>query len=211
MKKDTPFVITISRQLGSGGAYVGQKLALALDIFYADREIISRTAKTLSCMEENLKNRDEKVSSFWDKYFTANALGASGEYIMPQTYVPTDYELYEAETEVIRYIAREKSCVIIGRCGAHILQGHENLFNIFLHADKDFRKHRMAEMLSLSDAAANKLITQSDRERAKYHTAFTKANWLDLSLYDICLDTSRLGLDYCADLLLNTIQDEMKK
>lgn len=211
MEKDTPFVITISRELGSGGAYVGQKLAGALDIFYADREIITRTAKTLSCLEESLKDRDEKVSTFWDKYFTANALGASGEYIMPQTYVPTDYELFEAETEVIRHIARERSCIIIGRCAASILQGQENLFNIFLHADRNFRKQRMAELYKISDAAADKMVAQSDRERAKYHMAFTKANWMDLSLYDICLDTSRLGLDFCSDLLLQILQQKMHK
>lgn len=211
MEKDTPFVITISRELGSGGAYIGQKLAQALDIFYADREIISRAAKALSCMEESLKDRDEKVSTFWDKYFTANALGASGEYIMPQTYVPTDYELFEAETEVIRHIARERSCVIIGRCASCILRGQENLFNIFLHADRDYRKHRMAELFKISDAAADKMVTQSDRERAKYHMTFAKTNWMDLSLYDICLDTSRLGLDYCSDLLLGILRDKMQK
>lgn len=211
MKNDTPFVITISRQLGSGGAYVGQKLAHALDIFYADREIISGAAKALSCLEENLKDRDEKVSSFWEKYYTANALGASGEYIIPQTYVPTDDELFEAETEVIRHIAQAKSCIIIGRCGAHILQGRENLFNIFLHADRDYRRHNIAVALSITDAAADKMIAQSDRERAKYHKAFTKKNWIDLNLYDICLDTGRLGMDYCTDLLLNMLRDKIKE
>ncbi len=211
MKEDTPFVITISRQLGSGGAYVGQKLANALNMYYADRDIISRAAKTLSCLEENLKDRDEKVSTFWDKYFTANALGASGEYIMPQTYVPTDYELFEAETEVIRHIAAERPCVIIGRCAAHILKGRENLINIFLHADCDFRKKRMMEVMRISDASADKMITQSDRERSKHHMAFTKVNWMDLSLYDICLDTSRLGLDFCADLLLQIVKEKTGK
>lgn len=210
MKDETPFVITVSRQLGSGGAYIGRKLAQALDLFYADREIITRTANELSCLEESLADRDEKVSTFWEKYFTANALGASGEYVLPQAYVPTDYELFEAETDVIRHIA-ERPSVIIGRCGAHILHDRPNSFHVFLHANHEFRIGRISEVRNISRAAADKTVTKSDMERAKYHSAFARENWMDLSLYDVCLDTGRLGMDYCADVLLHMLQDRIKK
>jgi len=132
VKQTGPFVITISRQLGSGGAYIGQQLAKKLNIFYADREIICHVAKKLSVLEEDLESRDEKIRSFWQSFLQLCAF-ASDAYLPPPMIVPTDRELFKAEAEIIEHISKERSAVIIGRCGAHILREHPNHVSIFLH------------------------------------------------------------------------------
>ena len=125
MKQSTPFAITISRELGSGGAYIGQQLANKLNILYADREIISKAAKQLSVMEEDVDFRDEKAPSFWQSLFETNAFVPTASAPL-KIMIPTDYELFEAETEVIERMVKENSAVIIGRCGFYVLQKKPN-------------------------------------------------------------------------------------
>jgi len=204
MKQTTPFVITISRQLGSGGAYIGQQLAKKLDIYYADREILSMAAKQLAVLEEDLESRDEKLLSFWKSFIHINGF-ATEYHLPPQMNFPFDSEIYEAEADTILHIARERPAVIIGRCGFHILKEHLNHFSIFLHADLNFRAKRVQEMYKISEKAAKELITQKDRERVNYINTFTGKKWNDATLFDLSLDTGKLGFDKSAALILNYI------
>jgi len=205
MKQPTPFVITISRQLGSGGAYIGQQLAQKLNIDYVDREILSRAAKQLAVLEDDLASRDEKLLSFWNSFFHMN--GFAAEYhLPPQMNFPFDSEIFEAEAESILHIARERSAVIIGRCGFHILREHANRLSIFLHADLNFRAKRVQEIYKISEKAAKELITQKDRERANYINTFTGKKWTDATLFDLTLDTGKLGFDKSTALILNCIE-----
>jgi len=194
MKLNSPFVITISRQLGSGGAYIGKKLAENLNIFYADREIINMAAKQLSVFEEDLQSRDEKVSSFWQSFLQSYAFVNPYSYNTNPQINPTDKELFNAEKEVIEHIAKERSAIIIGRCGSHILREHPNHLSIFLHADLTFRKDRVQKLYNISKAAAREMITQKDKERTFYHNTFTGMEWSDARQYHISLDTGKLGL-----------------
>jgi len=194
MKLNSPFVITISRQLGSGGAYIGKKLAENLNIFYADREIINMAAKQLSVFEEDLQSRDEKVSSFWQSFLQSYAFVNPYSYNTNPQINPTDKELFNAEKEVIEHIAKERSAIIIGRCGSHILREHPNHLSIFLHADLTFRKDRVQKLYNISKAAAREMITQKDKERTFYHNTFTSMEWSDARQYHISLDTGKLGL-----------------
>jgi cytidylate kinase len=130
MKQTSPFVITISRQLGCGGAYIGQQLAKKMNIFYADREIICQAAKQLSVLEEDLEPCDEKTLSFWQSFIRSSAI-APEVYVPPQIIVPTDRKLFKTESEIIARIAKERSAVIIGRCGFYILREHPNHVSIF--------------------------------------------------------------------------------
>jgi len=206
MKQNELFVITISRQLGSGGAYVGQQLANSLNAFYADREIIRRAAKQLSVLEDDVEFRDEKNSSFWQTYLKSNSTGFPGGYIFPQVYIPTDRELFEAESQILKHIAKERSAVIIGRCGNHIFCDHPNHLSIFLHADKAFRNDRIQKLYKISAEAAEKMITKNDKERAQYNLTFTGKDWTDARYYDISLDTSKFGLDESTELILKYIE-----
>jgi CMP/dCMP kinase len=206
MKKNQPLVITISRQLGCGGAYVGQQLAKKLKINYADHEIIAEMAKQLSVYEKELESRDEKIQSLWDSFLQNSAYA-------PEVYFPTNYkvgltdsDLYRAQKDVIERIANEKSSVIIGRCGFHILRDNTNRVSVFLHADNAFRIERIKKLHKVSVKEAEEMIEKSDKNRARYVNEFTKKNWMDATLYEVCIDTGKIGVDNSVELILDYLK-----
>jgi len=205
MKQTTPFVITISRQLGSGGAYIGQQLAKKLNIDYVDREILSKAAKQLAVVEEDLESRDEKLLSFWSSFFHINGY-AEDYHLPPQMNFPFDREIFDAEADVIDQIARERSAVIMGRCGFHILREYSNRVSLFLHADISFRSKRVQELYKLSEKAALEMITKNDKERVNYIETFTGKKWTDAKHFDLTLDTGKIGLDKSTELILSYLK-----
>ena len=207
MEQTKSFVITISRQLGSGGAYIGRQLAKSLNVFFADREIISQAAKKLSTLEDKLESREEKKLSFWHSFMNAAPQGG-GVYLAPVSPILefTDNELFAVESDIIKQIANEGSAVIIGRCGSYILGQHPNHFSIFLHADKEFRNVRIQKLYQLSDENAGKMIEKSDKERAAYCKTFTGKEWSDARNYDISINTGKLGIDKTTEYILNILK-----
>lgn len=205
MTVTSPLVITISRQLGSGGAYIGQLLAKKLNMYYADRDIICQAAKQLSTLEEVLAPREEKVHSFWQAFIESLAFVAPETYT-PPIIAPTDRQLFHAESEIIKTIAKEQSAVIIGRCATQILRNHPNHVSVFLHGDMIFRRRRIQELYNVTEEVAEKMIHKSDHERSQYIFAFTGSDWNDLTQYDLTLDTGRLEIDKCVDLVLKYME-----
>jgi CMP/dCMP kinase len=211
MKLQSPFVITINRQLGSGGAYVGQQLAKILGVFYADREIITRAAQKLSVMVEDLEAQEEKKKSGWSSFLKSFAMGTPEVYLPTRVVLPTDRELFEVETDVIRHIAGECPAVIIGRCGCHILQDHPRLVSVYLHSDMASRISRIREKLGVSEEAALKMIVQSDKERSQYFNNFTGKEWVDARNYDLSINTGKSGLDGTVDFILKYAESRSNK
>lgn len=205
MKNTAPFVITISRQLGSGGAYIGQQLAKHLNVFYADREIIGQAAKELSVLKEALEFRDEKILSFWQSFVRSFAMTPL-PYVTPQIADPTDHELFKVESEIITRIAKERSAVIIGRCGSYILREHPNRVGIFLHGNISFRKGVVQKLYQVSEEVAGKMIAQSDKDRTLYYHTVTGKEWADAKQYDISLDTSKIGVDKSVEFILQYLE-----
>ena len=206
MKENSQIVITISRQLGSGGAYIGQQLAKKMNVSYLDREIIKMVAKELSMIEEELEPRDERILSFWQSVFQLSGYSGTDVYIPPRFFVPTDRELFNAEAEVIKRIVKDRSAVIIGRCGSHILRTYPNHTSIFLHADIDFRKKRIEKLYNLSQEEASKMITKSDSERSRYHHMLTGKEWTDAKQYDLSIHTSKIGVDNSVQLIFQYLE-----
>jgi CMP/dCMP kinase len=200
MRHDAPYVITVSRQIGSGGAYIGQRLATRLGISYIDREIVQQTAQRLNISKNTLLSRDERVTTLW------RSLLKPSVYSTPQAYVPhslpTDEEIYQAESDIILDIAKQTSAVIIGRGGHHVLRTHHRHLSIFLHADIAFRQQRIQELYQISSVRALEIIHSSDESRASYLRALTGGDWADASKYHICLDTSILGHALVEDIIV---------
>lgn len=210
MEKTSLFVITINRQLGSGGSYIGQQLAKKLDVFYADREIISQAAKEFSLLEEDLEGREEKLSSFWQSFFQSYSFGTPDVYIPQQSYIPTDRELFEIETQIIERIAKERSAVIIGRCGCHILREHPNNVSIYLHADTAFRKDLIRKQNNISAEEATRMIAQSDKARPLYYRTFTGKEWTDARQYNLSINTSKIGLNISVELIMKYLENVLQ-
>jgi len=208
MKLSSPFVITINRQLGSGGAHVGQKLAERLGIHYVDREIIDQAAKKFSVLVEDVQSHEERIGSFWQKYMRSFAVGSPEVYLPPQIIIPTDRELFEAESDIIKRIANENSAVIIGRCGCYVLDKHPNRLSLYFHSNRAFRIERVMKMYNVTESEAEKMIDRSDKERAQYYKTFTGREWVDARQYDMAIDTGKMGLDNTVEYILNFLMIE---
>ena len=204
-------VITISRQLGAGGAFVGLELAKKLQILFADKEIIQMAAEQLSTVEENLALREEKRLSFWHSFYKNLPLNdvISVPPVAPELEF-SDEELFDVEAEVIKRIVATHSAVILGRCGFDVLKDHPNHVSVLLHADKDFRIHKMKGLYNLSDTEATKLIEKGDRERSIYCRTFTGKDWLNARNYDLAVDTSKISFEKAVEIILNYQQIKME-
>jgi cytidylate kinase len=199
--KESPYVITISRQLGSGGAYLGRRLATRLNVLYLDHEIVYQAAKELQMPEKDLASRDEKLTSRWQSLLKSLVYSYPGPYVPPPLDIPSDKALYNTETEIITRVAQEHSAVVVGRCGFHVLRRHPRHFSIFLHADIIFRQQRVQELYHVSAQQALKLIESVDSERGRYLRTFTGKDWTDARQYYLSLDTSAVGLDGAEDII----------
>ena len=195
-------MITISRQIGSGGAYVGRRLATRLGISYVDREIIQQTAQRLNISENAIASRDERVTTTWRTLLEASANKNQQNYVPPPINIPTDNELYQAEAAIILDIAKQTSAVIIGRGGNHILRGNPRHLSVFLHADIAFRQQRVQALYHLSAARALGIIHQSDESREGYIHMLTGGDWANARQYNLCLDTGVLGYERAVDIIL---------
>lgn len=202
MKQKEHLVITISRELGSGGAYIGQQLAQKLNMYYADHGIIAKAAEQLSAVIEEVASQDEKTETFWKSFWLYSGVSPDAYMPTPRKFSPTSFDVFNAEANVIKRIAKDRPSVIIGRCGFHVLRDHLNCVRIFLHGNADFRARRIQEQYHISKAEAEKMIAQSDKERTHYIGTFTGKKWSDAKQYDLCIDTSKIGVDKSADLIL---------
>jgi cytidylate kinase len=206
MKEPLPFVITISRQMGSGGAYLGKRLASRLNVLYLDREIVSQAAKELKTPVESLESRDEKLTPLWRSLLESYAYITPTPYVPPPLHMPTDRELYSTESNIITRIAQQHSAVIVGRGGYYVLRRHPRHLSILLHADITFRQKRVQELYHVSAEEALKLIESIDKERDHYLRALTGQNCMDARHYHLSLDTSVVGLEAAEEIILTTLR-----
>ncbi len=190
-----PFVITISHQLGCGGMALGQQLSERLGIPFFDREILLRVAEQLNVAEGVVEGREERLSGFWQSLNRVAVLSDPVECMSMDAFEPDDRELFETEAEVIRQIAGKRSGIFLGRCGRYILRDYPRLFNILVHADKPDRIKRVQGLYCLEEGPARKLMEQNDRDRDAYMRTFARKDWLDARWYDLCINTSSLGLE----------------
>lgn len=199
---ETPVVVTISHQLGCGGSALGQKLSERLGIPFFDRQILIKVAEELNLAEAVLEEREERLSTFWQSILRNASLSDPVECLSLQNYEPDDNELFRVESEIILRIAEHGAGIFMGRCGRYILRERPNLFNILVHADLADRVRRVQELFCLEAGEAKKLIVRNDRERDAYMRAFARRDWLDARWYDLCLNTSTLGLDKSVEMAL---------
>lgn len=199
-------VITISHQLGSGGAFLGQKLSERLNIPFLDREILKKVSDQLHLAESSLAGREERLTSFWESFSRLAVLGDPTHAMAIPVYEPSDRELFHLESETIRRIAERGSAILIGRCGRYILRDHPAHFAVFTHADRPARVKRISRLYNVSEEKAAKILEENDRERGQYIKAFAGEDWLDARLYDLCLNTTRLGYDACVDLVIAALR-----
>jgi cytidylate kinase len=206
MNKEEKFVITISRQFGTGGHEIGAGLAQRLGVKLLDKQILNEVASKYGMVEEAVE-RIEARNPLWRDDFTQfyRQYMAGAEY-NGMEHDQTSHQLFEAQAAAIRKIAAEESCVIIGRCGFYIFRDHPNAMKIFIHADDDCRKQRIARRYDLSESDAAAMIVDNDYSRELYTKTFTGLDWQDARNYDVALNVKRFGVNGAVDFLMNCIE-----
>ncbi len=195
-------VITISRQFGSGGHEVGEKLARQLDVPFYDKALIAMAAKQSGLSEEVFANADEKATSslLYSMVMGSYSFGARVPGINE---MPINDKLFIIQSDIIKKAAADGPCVIIGRCADYILREHENCLNVFVHANKEDRIRRSVAKKDCEERKAADFVTKKDKQRANYYNFYSNKRWDDLQNYDITIDTSRFTVDEAVELLMD--------
>ena len=206
MNREEQFVITISRQFGTGGHEIGAELARRLVVKLLDKQILNEVARRNHVVEEAMEKIESRNPLWRDDFtnFYQNYM-SKAEYD-GQEHDQTSRDLFKAQADAIRKIASEESCVIVGRCGFHIFENHPNCLKIFIHSTEDCRKRRIAEKygLDLRDAAA--MVVDNDYSRELYTKTFTGKDWTDARNYDISIDVRKFGINGAVDFLMKCIE-----
>jgi cytidylate kinase len=206
MAERLPFIISISRQMGCGGAYIGQSIAGHFGISYIDKELIKQASREMKIKEEMLEKRDEK-RSWLDSLLKAGITKAPLELMSDEPHPPSVYDLFEVEANIIRRIAKDYSAVIVGRCGGYTLKDFLRNISIFLYADNECRIKNVCDYHKVDEAKARKMIEDNDRSRGRYHKDYTGYDWFDSRQYHLTLDTGRVGFEGAKDIIINYVNE----
>ena len=180
-------VITISREYGSGGRFVGKLVAEKLGISFYDKELISLSAKKSGLSEEYVELVDEKKKS--------------GNYANNN-----DDRLFIAETKVIEQLAKKESCVIVGRCADYILKDNKDTIKVYLYSDDENKVKRAVKYYGLDEIDALKQINKINKERQKHYKFYTNREWKNQNNYDLLINVDKYGVEKTADIICNFVK-----
>lgn len=187
-------IITITRQYGSGGREIGRKLAESYGVPFFDNEIISRAAKETGFAEAAFERAEDKASNsllysiaMGMNVFSSQEIGFAG--------LSLDDRIFLAQSNVIRNVAEEGPCVIVGKCADYILKDVGNVVNLFISALPDFRIRRAMQMDALPEAKAAEIVLRKDRSRANYYKYHTGERWDNVLNYDMAIRSDLCGID----------------
>ena len=194
-------VITISREYGAGGRTIAAALAKGLGLEYYDIDFVRLTSKVSGYSEEDIRREGEEMSNHakWINQFLDNMASYTSSYD----------SIYKAQREVVLELAK-KPCIIVGRCSNIILR-EQNIpsFDIFLYADLEHRMKRAAELNENGKEDLAKYVEKREHLRRTYYKTYTKHEMGDYRDYNICLDTGTIGMEACADMLLEILKNKM--
>ena len=203
MKK---FVITIGRQFGSGGSEIGYRLAKELGIKYYDKDLITQAARASGMNETVIEAEDEKATGSFLYSMVLAPHTAAANYLNWGGEETLNERIYKAQANFIRQEAEKESCVFIGRCADYLLWNEPNLLRVFIHADNEYRKERIAKEGDITPDKAEDIIRKKDKTRANYYNYHTNNRWTDLTNYDLCLNLSKISMDEAVALIKHMVE-----
>lgn len=196
-----PLVITISREYGSGGHEVGERLARRLNIKLYDKYLIDETAKELGCSYEFVKANEQNISTgkLWKLIFTDKSI--------PMSMNPSkDDAIFVAQSRTIQKLAMQESCVIIGRCANWVLRNDKNSFHVFVCSDVEDAVKRVAGYINAGSESAKEQILQINKARANHYWQYTGSYWTDARNYDLVVNSSKISIDEIVDIICQSIR-----
>ena len=193
---ENPIIITLSREYGSGGRYIGKLVAEKLGIKLYDKEFIVKLAEETGFSSEYIESNEQKRSALE----TLNNGYYSG--------LSNSDELFIKESELIKKVASENSCVIVGRCADFILKENKNVFKVFVYSNMDDKVKRATDIYGLDKNKAEKEINRINKLRANHYKYYTEKDWNNPENYDICINSDSLGVEKAADLICGMIKEK---
>ena len=197
------YVISISREFGSGGRLIGKRLAARLGIPCYDRTIIQKTSEKSGLSPDFIARAEERARSRF--HLPVAPMGAGPPTLLHHG-VSVSHQAFFAQAEVIRELADEGPCVIVGRCSDYVLEGRPECLKVFIHADIDSRVERCVEEYHIPPDGMAKRIVQMDRGRANYYNYYTGHTWGDMRRYDLTLNSGMVGVEGAVSLIVALVQ-----
>ena len=188
-------VITISREYGSGGRYIGKLLADKLGIKVYDQEIVDKVAEETGLSKEYIENYEQK----------RNSIDTINDALVSEELGNVD-EMFIAESNVIRKLAKDNSCVIIGRCADYVLKDEKNIVNVFIYNSFEEKVKRVVDIYNISNKDAQKEIKKINKQRANHYKHYTGKEWGKLENYDICINSDFMGVENAAEFLYDIVK-----
>ena len=198
MKTNT--IITIGRQYGSAGREIGSKVAEAFGIKLYDKEMLARAAKESGICEEIFETHDEKPTNSFlyslvmDTYSFGYTSSAFSD-------MPINQKVFLAQFETIKNIAKKGPCVIVGRCADYVLKNEPNIIDFFISGNTAEKKKRILERYDIEKNKAEDFIRKTDKRRASYYNYYTDMKWGEAKNYDLCINSSKTGVDGAIKLM----------
>lgn len=189
-------IITMERQFGSGGNEIGRRFAKKLGIGFYDRNILSEAAKRLEIPAMYIADLEETAPGSIIFNLSKTALGGK-----KNTNIPLAERLFLEEKSIIEEIVRKEDCVIVGRCGSYIFKDRPDCLKVFVYADKDYRIDRTMREEKVSGEEAEELLKKSDKRRSSFYNTHTGQEWGQMQHFDLCLDSGKIGIDRCVEIL----------
>jgi cytidylate kinase len=198
-------LITISRQYGSGGHEIGACLAKKLGIPFYDKELITRAAKESGFAEAAFENAEKKATNSL-LYSISMGMNAFGNQDIGFANLSLDDQLYLAQADIIRKIAAEGPCVLVGRCADYVLKDLPNVVHIFIWADMAFRKKRISELYHLPENKAEDEILKMDKRRANYYSYHANERWGKAENYHLSIRSDYIGIENSAECIARFLE-----
>ena len=203
-------IITIGRQFGSAGHEIGEKVAEYFGIKCYDKELLSRAAKESGFCEEMIQNHDERpTNSFlYNLVMDTYAFGYNTSSFVD---MPISHKVFLAQFDTIKKIAEEGPCVIVGRCADYALSDFPNCIKLFIYADDDAKAKRVMERYQISEGKARDMMIKKDKQRQSYYNYYSSKKWGRADSYDLCINSSVLGVEGTVRLIAQYVEDFEKK
>ena len=210
MNKNEKFVITINRELGSGGRTIGRKLAEKLGVQFFDKALLMALEEKYHLTAEEIENLKGRKQSWWEDF---KKITFSNDNYAPQLYQMkiglsekvSSYELFEEEEKILNNLAEQESCVVAGRTGFYMLRNHPNHMNILIQASMPFRIERVMRKQSMTRDEARETIDKIDKMREYYVKQYTKTSRYDTRNYDLVITVDGKTEDEIVDIILKFI------
>jgi len=202
-------IITIGRQLGSGGKLLGKLIAEKLGYKFYDKEVLAEIAKESGLSSNIFEGIDDKPTN---SFLYALVMGVQSGKGLSYQYsdVLNGENVFKVQADLIKSLAEKDDCVFVGRCADYILRNHENLTKIFCYASPEYRIKTLIERDAMSEKEASTAIVKADKRRSNYYNFYTNQSWGEVKNYDLAINAGTLSREDAAELVIKYLEKKIK-